>query len=201
MSKILICVPSMDYVAAGFAQSLAMLQKGGNETAIMFQVGSLVYEARNKLAKKAIELETDYTMWFDSDMVFEPDTMIRLLEHNKPFISGAYFRRSPPYSLVAFEEVDAENRKWKDLALPSEVTKCGGVGFGCVLVKTEVLFNVAAKYGTWFEPMNNFGEDLSFCYRARKCGYDLYIDPSITCGHIGHITINESFYKAYNKGG
>ena len=201
MSKILICVPSMDYVAAGFAQSLAMLQKGGNETAIMFQVGSLVYEARNKLAKKAIELETDYTMWFDSDMVFEPDTMLRLLKHNKPFISGAYFRRSPPYSLVAFEEVDAENRKWKDLALPSEVTKCGGVGFGCVLVKTEVLFNVAAKYGTWFEPMNNFGEDLSFCYRARKCGYDLYIDPSITCGHIGHITINESFYKAYNKGG
>lgn len=201
MSKILICVPSMDYVAAGFAQSLAMLQKGGNETAIMFQVGSLVYEARNKLAKKAIELETDYTMWFDSDMVFEPDTMVRLLEHNKPFISGAYFRRSPPYSLVAFEEVDAENRKWKDLALPSEVTKCGGVGFGCVLVKTEVLFNVAAKYGEWFEPMNNFGEDLSFCYRARQCGYDLYIDPSITCGHIGHITINESFYKAYNKGG
>ena len=201
MSKILICVPSMDYVAAGFAQSLAMLQKGGNETAIMFQVGSLVYEARNKLAKKAIELETDYTMWLDSDMVFEPDTMIRLLEHNKPFISGAYFRRSPPYSLVAFEEVDAENRKWKDLALPSEVTKCGGVGFGCVLVKTEVLFNVAAKYGNWFEPMNNFGEDLSFCYRARQCGYDLYIDPSITCGHIGHITINESFYKAYNKGG
>lgn len=201
MSKILICVPSMDYVAAGFAQSLAMLQKGGNETAIMFQVGSLVYEARNKLAKKAIELETDYTMWLDSDMVFEPDTMIRLLEHNKPFISGAYFRRSPPYSLVAFEEVDAEKRKWKDLALPSEVTKCGGVGFGCVLVKTEVLFNVAAKYGNWFEPMNNFGEDLSFCYRARKCGYDLYIDPSITCGHIGHITINESFYKAYNKGG
>ena len=201
MSKILICVPSMDYVAAGFAQSLAMLQKGGNETAIMFQVGSLVYEARNKLAKKAIELETDYTMWLDSDMVFEPDTMLRLLEHNKPFISGAYFRRSPPYSLVAFEEVDAENRKWKDLALPSEVTKCGGVGFGCVLVKTEVLFNVAAKYGNWFEPMNNFGEDLSFCYRARQCGYDLYIDPSITCGHIGHITINESFYKAYNKGG
>lgn len=201
MSKILICVPSMDYVAAGFAQSLAMLQKDGNEVAIMFQVGSLVYEARNKLAKKAIELETDYTMWFDSDMVFEPDTMLRLLKHNKPFISGAYFRRSPPYSLVAFEEVDAENRKWKDLALPSEVTKCGGVGFGCVLVKTEVLFNVAAKYGTWFEPMNNFGEDLSFCYRARKCGYDLYIDPSITCGHIGHITINESFYKAYNKGG
>ena len=32
MAKILICVPCMDMVASGFAQSLAMLQKGGNET-------------------------------------------------------------------------------------------------------------------------------------------------------------------------
>ena len=55
MAKILICVPSGDMVAAGFAQSLAMLQKGGNETAIMFQVGSLIYDARNKLAKEAIK--------------------------------------------------------------------------------------------------------------------------------------------------
>ena len=59
MAKILICVPSGDQVAAGFAQSLAMLQKGGNETAIMFQVGSLIYDARNKLAKQAIKMGAD----------------------------------------------------------------------------------------------------------------------------------------------
>lgn len=200
MSKILICVPSMDMVAAGFAQSLAMLQKGGNETAIMFQVGSLIYEARNKLAKQAIKMGADWTMWFDSDMIFQPDTMIKLLEHNAPIVSGAYFRRSPPYHLVAFDECDTKNRKWTDLKLPTETVKCGGVGFGCVLVKTEVLFDVAAKFQTWFEPMNGFGEDLSFCWRARECGYDILLDPSITCGHIGHITVNESFYKAYSEG-
>lgn len=200
MSKILICVPSMDMVAAGFAQSLAMLQKGGNETAIMFQVGSLIYEARNKLTKQAIKMGADWTMWFDSDMIFQPDTMIKLLEHNAPIVSGAYFRRSPPYHLVAFDECDTKNRKWTDLKLPTETVKCGGVGFGCVLVKTDVLFDVAAKFQTWFEPMNGFGEDLSFCWRARECGYDILLDPSITCGHIGHITVNESFYKAYSEG-
>lgn len=200
MSKILICVPSMDMVAAGFAQSLAMLQKGGNETAIMFQVGSLIYEARNKLAKQAIKMGADWTMWFDSDMIFQPDTMLKLLEHNAPIVSGAYFRRSPPYHLVAFDECDTKNRKWTDLKLPTETVKCGGVGFGCVLVKTDVLFDVAAKFQTWFEPMNGFGEDLSFCWRARECGYDILLDPSITCGHIGHITVNESFYKAYSEG-
>ena len=200
MSKILICVPSMDMVAAGFAQSLAMLQKGGNETAIMFQVGSLIYEARNKLAKQAIKMGADWTMWFDSDMIFQPDTMIKLLEHNAPIVSGAYFRRSPPYHLVAFDECDTKNRKWTDLKLPTETVKCGGVGFGCVLVKTDVLFDVAAKFQTWFEPMNGFGEDLSFCWRARECGFDILIDPSISCGHMGHILVNETFYKAYAGG-
>lgn len=200
MAKILICVPSMDQVAAGFAQSLAMLQKGGNETAVMFQVGSLVYDSRNKLAKQAIKMEADYTMWFDSDMIFQPDTMLRLLEHNAPIVSGVYFRRSPPYHLVAFDKCDMETREWTDLPLPSETVKCGGVGFGCVLIKTEVLFDVAAKYSTWFDPMNGFGEDLSFCWRARQCGYDVLIDPSIQCGHVGHIVVNETFYKAYAKG-
>lgn len=200
MAKILICIPAMDMVATGFSQSLAMLQKGGNETAIMFEVGSLIYEARNKLAKQAIAMGADYTMWFDSDMLFKPDTMIRLLAHDAPMVSGAYFRRSPPYHLVAFDECDAETRKWTDLPLPTETVKCGGVGFGCVLIKTEVLFEVAARYKTWFEPFNGFGEDLSFCWRARQCGYDILLDPTITCGHVGHIVVNEDFYKAYAEG-
>ena len=201
MTKILICVPCMDMVASGFAQSLAVLQKGGNETAIMFECGSLIYDARNKLAKQAIKMQADYTMWLDSDMIFKPDTMVRLLEHNAPIVSGAYFRRSPPYHLVAFDKCDTETREWTDLPLPTETVKCGGVGFGCVLVRTDVLFEVAAKYKTWFEPMNGFGEDLSFCYRARECGFDILLDPTITCGHVGHIVVNEDFYKAYANGG
>lgn len=201
MTKILICVPCMDMVASGFAQSLAMLQKGGNETAIMFECGSLIYDARNKLAKQAIKMQADYTMWLDSDMIFKPDTMVRLLAHDAPIVSGAYFRRSPPYHLVAFDKCDTETREWTDLPLPAETVKCGGVGFGCVLVRTDVLFEVAAKYKTWFEPMNGFGEDLSFCYRARECGFDILLDPTITCGHVGHIVVNEDFYKAYANGG
>ena len=199
MAKILICVPSMDMVAAGFAQSLAMLQKGGHETAVMFQCGSLVYDARNKLAKAAIAMNADWTMWFDSDMIFQPDTMLRLLDHNAPIVSGAYFRRSPPYHLVAYNKCDAEKREWSDLPLPTDTVKCEGVGFGCILVKTEVLFNVAAKFRTWFEPTNGFGEDLAFCWRARQCGYDILLDPKISCGHVGQVVVNESFYKAYSE--
>ena len=96
MAKVLICVPCMGQVAALFAQSLALLQKKGHETAIDFKIGSLVYESRNKLAKEAIEMGADYTLWLDSDMAFPPDTLFKLLEADKDIVRGLYFRRSPP---------------------------------------------------------------------------------------------------------
>ena len=89
--KTLIAVPAMDYVAAGFAASLAMLQKDG-EALVSFICGSLIYDARNKLAAQAIKLEADYIMWFDSDMTFQPDTMRRLfktMEDKTPTSSAA----------------------------------------------------------------------------------------------------------------
>lgn len=202
MSKILICVPCMDMVAAGFAQSLAMLQKAGHETAISFECGSLIYDARNKLAKTALTMEADYTMWFDSDMLFQPDTMLKLLAHAEDagIVSGLYFRRSPPYTPVAFKTCDCENREWTDQTLPTEPIKVEGVGFGCVLVKNEVLFDVAAQFSTWFTPINGFGEDLSFCWRARQCGYEILLDPQVKCGHLGHIVVTEQFFNVYEGG-
>ena len=136
-------------------------------------------------------------MWFDSDMIFQPDTMVRLMEHDAPIVSGAYFRRSPPYHLVAFDKCDTDKREWSDLPLPKETVKCGGVGFGCVLIKTEVLFEVAAQFKTWFEPMNGFGEDLSFCWRARQAGWKFICDPSIELGHVGHTIITPRFWEEY----
>ena len=199
MAKILICVPAMDMVATGFCQSLAMLQKSGHEVSIMFQVGSLIYDSRNRLAKQALKMSADYTMWFDSDMIFEPDTMRKLLADDKDIVSGMYFRRSHPYSLVAFDELDIENKKFKDAEIPTELKAVGGVGFGCVLMKTEVLFNVAAKFGCWFDPINGFGEDLSFCWRARECGYEVFLDPKVSCGHVGHVVVTETMSRAIQE--
>ena len=53
--KILVAVPSMDSVAAGFAQSLATLNKFG-QCSVSFICGSLIYDARNKLAAQATTL-------------------------------------------------------------------------------------------------------------------------------------------------
>ena len=62
---------------------------------------------------------------------------------------------------------------------------------------TGVLADVMNKYeGNAFTPLNGVGEDLSFCWRARQCGYNIVVDPEVELGHIGHITVNRKFYES-----
>lgn len=208
MKKILIAIPSMDYVAAGFAASLAMLQKSG-ECLVSFICGSLIYDARNKLAAQALETESDLVLWLDSDMTFTPDTLQRLVktmeENDADIVSGIYYRRSAPYTPVAFAKVDInpETNDSYHEDYKGELTgvhEVEGIGFGCVLMKTDVIMDVFGKFNTCFDPLGHFGEDLSFCWRARQLGYKILLDFDVQCGHIGHVTITKNFYEAWTEG-
>lgn len=201
--KTLIAIPSMDTVPVRFCQSLAMLQKEG-ECAVGFQIGSLVYMARENLAKSAIEMGADYIFWLDSDMVFNPDVLKRMLANREKgdIISGLYFRRVSPYSPVLYDKLDlTENgATWSEFdELPDEIFECGGVGFGCVLMPTQICIDVMNEYHTMFTPVAGMGEDLSFCWRARQLGYKIVCDPSISLGHVGSYVITEQFFDVFNK--
>lgn len=208
--RTLIAIPSMDQVPAQFAASLAMLEKTEG-TVIGFQIGSLIYEARNELARQAIKRGADYVLWLDSDMVFQPDTFTRLYNVYKAgkgdIVSGLYFRRVAPFSPVLFDKLDIEDGRavWTEPAdIPDSVFEVGGVGFGCVLMDTGVITDVMAKFGgAPFTPFSGLGEDLSFCWRARQCGYNIVVDPEVELGHVGHVIINRGFYentKSYKEG-
>lgn len=199
MKKTLVCVPSMDQVPAQFAQSLACLQKVG-QVAVAFQISSLVYTARNELAKKAIEMGADYVLWLDSDMVFAPDILKLLLEADRDFVTGVYYRRVQPYTPVLLDQLEITENGCTNHNIdevPETLTEVAGCGFGCVLMKTQVLFDVACIYQEMFAPINGVGEDLSFCHRARSIGYHIYVEPSVKCGHVGHQIITEEFYKSF----
>ena len=209
MKKILIAVPCMDMVSARFAQSLTTLKKVG-ECTVSFLIGSLIYDSRNKLAGMAVEMEADYILWLDSDMVFRPDTLERMMkvmdEHPEvDILSGLYFRRGAPFTPVLFSKLEGDeegNCVWEDVhELPDELFEVAGCGFGCVLMRTELLLDIAAKEGggKWFSPILNVGEDCAFCIRARREGYRIFCDPSIHLGHMAYAPVTKSFYKAYKQ--
>lgn len=201
--KTLIAVPCMDSVATPFCQSILTMNKVGDECSVSFQVGSLVSESREKLAALAISRDADYVLWLDSDMTFEPDTMERLMKHMETYdiVTGLYFRRRPPFSPVIFKKLHLEGDVcvFEDYTEYPEdrVFEVEGIGFGCVMMKTEVLLSVFARYKNCFTMMGRNGEDVSFSMRARNCGYKIWCDPSIKCGHIAYSMVNEGFYKNY----
>ncbi|MBR2653961.1 MAG: hypothetical protein IKD59_05330 [Lachnospiraceae bacterium] len=203
--KIMICVPCMDQVPAQFAQSLATLNKV-EECSIAFQMGSLIYNARNYLATMAIKNEIDYVLWLDSDMTFPPDLLQRLYEDRDKgdIITGIYYRRVAPYRPVLFDHLvitDDGGCEWTNLdEYPEGLFEIEGCGFGCVFMPTNIFMDVANKFGNMFSPIGGVGEDLSFCWRARQCGYNIVADSSIQCGHVGHYTVDKQFYEAYQKG-
>lgn len=204
-TRTMIAVPCMDHVPALFCQSLALLQKVG-QVSVAFQIGSLIYTSRNNLATQAIQSEADYVLWLDSDMVFEPDLLKRMFavmeEHDLDILTGLYFRRVPPYTPVIFDRLDMQRGvcEWSNFkSLPNELFEVGGCGFGCVLMKTDVFIDVQARHRAMFDPILKTGEDLAFCWRARDVGYKIMCDPTIICGHIGNIVVNDQFYNEFTK--
>lgn len=199
--KTLIAVPCMDSVPTPFCRSLAMLKKVG-ECVISFQVSSLIYTARDNLAKKAIDLGADQILWLDSDMVFNPDLMEQLLKvkAKDTIVSGLYYRRAAPFTPVAFSrlDIDEEGAEFEHLTdVPDHPFEVAGVGFGCVLMPTEAVVAVMLNHRQIFNPLKGAGEDLSFCWRARKSGYKILVDPTIPLGHVAHTVVNADFYQAY----
>lgn len=207
--KILICIPCMDSVPTMFCQSLAMLTKT-DDCAIGFEMSSLIYTARNHMANMAIKMEADLTLWLDSDMVFKPDLLLRLLEAREKtgaeIVTGVYYRRRAPYTPVLFDKlVINEKDQTADFSdfkeIPKEPFEVGGCGLGCALIETGVFIDVLAKFGNVFAPIGNNGEDAAFCWRARECGNKIIAIPSIKLGHVGQAVIGAETFEAYKEAG
>lgn len=199
--KVFIAIPCMDTLSAKFAQCLVNLvnHERDFDVEVGFHIGSLVYDSRNKLAERAINSNAEYVFWLDSDMTFMPDTldiMVQTLEANRyEVLTGMYFRRRPPFTPTLFKTLDIThmgNRLEEFDEIPEEIFEVAGCGFGCVLMKRNVLWNVLCQHGYMFDPTNGVGEDLCFCWRARKCGHKIYCDPTIALGHEVKTTITRS---------
>jgi hypothetical protein len=67
-----------------------------------------------------------------------------------------------------------------------KLVECDAVGFGAVLIKMETLKSVE---GPRFMSTCGTGEDIYFCYLAKKKGFRVFMDTRVKLGHVGHPAI------------
>ena len=193
--KLLIAVPTLENVSVDFMESLmnlaCHLKDEGVDFKLKIEAGTLVYFARENLARWAIANRYTHVLWLDSDMVFHDEIVEDLQFCGKDIVTGIAHSRRPPFSSCLFTEIYPGVEKFKG-EYPQQAFKVAACGMACVLMSVKVLDAVYNKFGNMFQPLNEpltYGEDVAFCWRAAQCGFDIWAKPTVRVGHVGRRVI------------
>jgi GT2 family glycosyltransferase len=135
------------------------------------------------------DLEYDYIMWIDSDMVWEPEQVFELLKHDKDMVSAITMIDEKRCNCVELgDKKDYELMDYDKLG--DGLTEVETCGFAFLLIKRGVFEKVGFP---WFRPVYSYyeeidtekavSEDIGFCILAREKGVKVYADPNIIVGH------------------
>ena len=221
--KIVFCLPGSYYSGAFLSCWTSLLEKcKQKEIQIVLQqnYSSLVHYARNNcLGGNALfgvdqipfqgGIEYDYIMWIDSDIIFTPADLFKLIDMDKDVSSGLYKMQdglcfatkehSIPdnYYIDNIGLVGEVDKKFsflteKDLHDRKNIFKVDYTGMGWMLIRKGVIESL--KY-PWFHSTTKqffigdqlvtdfISEDVQFCEDVRKQGYDIWINPNVIVGH------------------
>jgi len=191
LKKILIAIPTARNIEPDTFKSIYDLEvPEGYETIFQYFYGYNIDQVRNLIADWVVK-GFDYLFSVDSDIAFPPDTLKRLLAHDKDMVSGLYIQRKPGQHIL---EVYEHNGKGGVANIPYEkivgrgLIEIASCGFGCVLVKAEVMRSIPYphfKYYSAIDHRNTISEDVDFCRKALSAGFKIWADTSILCRHIG----------------
>lgn len=204
--KTLIAVPCFDMVHTEFMQSVIALEKPEN-TSFTVVKNTLIHIARNTIARNAIEAGFDRILWLDSDMNIPRDALMCMKADmdgtGADLVTGLYFTRQPPikpviYSKLWWEKTPEGTNAGAGVSFdyPDGLHKIAGCGFGCCLTSVRAIREVWEQEGVPFNPLEGFGEDLSFCVRLQRVGGVMMCDADVKCGHVGVMEYNEAMFRA-----
>jgi len=151
--------------------------------------------AREEIAKRSIDAGVDYLLMIDDDMICDSDMFEKLYASNVDIVAPLAFTRGYPHKPVMYSCVEGwDSTVQKEYFVnhtvmnypKNKLVECDEVGFGAVLIKAEALKGVSSPR---FMSTCGTGEDIYFCYQAKKKGFRVFMDTRVKLGHVGHPAI------------
>lgn len=209
--RIIFCLPGKSFSSNWFNswnKTIAELSNNNISYAYCMDYDPVVYYARNKIlggnnvnGKQQLpwqgQIDYDYQIWIDSDIVWQPSDILKLLTKGKNIISGLY-HMSDGINYPVVEHLDFAHLKdygtfrfLDDSQLRQKNTlpfKVSYTGFGFIAIKKGVMESLGYP---WFQPrwvtsekFHDFcAEDVGFCWSAQEKGWEIYIDPTCIVKH------------------
>ena len=191
-TSVSILVPTRDTVYSHFSYSLGNLIKTttmmGIEVHLFFDASTILINQRENLINRAIEVKSEWALWLDSDMMFPPTTLLRLLAHNQDIVACNYMKRSYPFKSVAFMDTN-DWESWVPLQSEDELLTVEAIGMGCVLMRTSVFEKLNRPYFEYtYQPKTKDwgGEDFTLFKKLNKVGHQVKVDMNLS-NEIYHI--------------
>lgn len=167
------------------------------------------------LRDSAIELAQangfTHVLFLDADNIWPSDTLERLLvNHERGIVGGLYVMRHAPYAPVALKdgfipEGDSVIHYLhdKEAVHATELREVDVLGMGCTLIPLSVFDAIGER--PWFEYRNNSAgwpvvtEDVPFCQKAKAAGVQIWLDPTISCGHVTGMVTDKRWATRYQQ--
>lgn len=192
--KVAVCVPARDQMHTATSFSLwylcEHLCKQGIESRLFVSPGTLIANQRHELVRCAYEWEATHVLFIDSDMLFEPEHAVQLLDFDEDIVGAGYSKRVEPFITTAWTKID----DWDTWIRPEEQTeshiKVAAMGLGFCLIKMSVFDKIDLP---WFQlgfdqaRQQYTGEDIEFFRKCGSAGIDIWLDVAVTLeiGHLG----------------
>jgi hypothetical protein len=204
MKRILLGLPNTGYYHFMTVSSLVSLEIPKDcQISFRFVSNCLIYDARESLAKYAIDNGFDYLLMIDSDMVLPRNTLVELmdnLDNGYDLSTGLIFKRSYPFQPCFYVKArisEIEKKfvphlegiiKWeKNSIIPIEAC-----GMATCLIKVDCLKQMETPM---FYPFPDIGEDITFCIKFRQKGFKLCVNTKVDVGHLSVHPITSQYQQ------
>jgi hypothetical protein len=152
--------------------------------------------AREETVQDALEVDPEWILFLDSDIIPPKDVFQKLTRHGVPIVSGLYYIDNPDGVHPGVWRLD-ENNSPAIAGIDREgLINVDAIGFGCVLVHRSVIDDIEPPWFRWTKGFDDhpwdlqhqgehpgISEDFYFCHKAQEAGYDIYLDTTVKCMH------------------
>lgn len=199
--KVFVALPVYGHYHAHFVHSLMhLIQEPPCKLQIKPNCGdSLVSRSRNVLAAEFLKSDCTHLLFIDTDLIFSPEHVARLVSHDKDIVAGLYPKKQRKLAwvcnMIAGEEPDENG-----------LQRIAYAGTGFLMISRRVFERMIEAYpqiayrpdaGEEGDKWDLFpvgvhngrylSEDWFFCQRALELGFDVWADTRVVLKHVGEM--------------
>ena len=180
------------------------MEAGIYQREVFLSYDSIIHNARNDILRLAIEHDFDDLIYIDGDQEWQPEWVLKLLAFPVDVVGGAVRKKTDDAELYNVKHPDADIPvdPQTGLLMPEAL----GTGFLRLSKKAmRALWDASDPYQVLGAPLSRWvfdirpvdgllqGEDVWLCRKLRALGFQIHLDQTITCGHIGAKKFNGNF--------